>query len=303
MIDKKDIERCFVNGKFANRTFYKMKQDKNMLNFTTEDAYLIFYNIEKPKCYCGNYLKFRSFNVGYSSFCSNKCSNNDETVKIKQKENYDTTKAGAKISKKWSERSPEQIAKIQLKQKQTKLEIYGDENYNNRPKFKETCLERYGVENPMMLEDISNKTMKTQHALYGGVFNPSKFKETCLERYGVDIPLKNKDVAKNFSKLLSRKYGGTKSKVKGVVYFLESEKYIKIGCSASFKSRLKVLEKEYGSLKIIKVIHTEDMYRLESIIHQTYDEYNIVLEEGSGRTEWFKKDILTENLLKDDYEN
>ncbi len=55
--------------------------------------------------------------------------------------------------------------------KQTKLERYGDENYNNRAKSKETKIERYGDEN------------------YN---NMDQNKLTCLDRYGVDNILKFK---------------------------------------------------------------------------------------------------------------
>lgn len=44
--------------------------------------------------------------------------------------------------------------------KQTKLDKYGDENYNNRTKFKETCLKEYGFENPMQSPYISAKSKK-----------------------------------------------------------------------------------------------------------------------------------------------
>ena len=50
----------------------------------------------------------------------------------------------AVVSRKNSENSIERLAKASV----TKLEIYGDGNYNNRNKYKETCLEKFGVENP-----------------------------------------------------------------------------------------------------------------------------------------------------------
>ena len=41
-----------------------------------------------------------------------------------------------------------------LKGKQTKKTLYGNENYNNRDKYKETCLEKFGCENPFQNEQI-----------------------------------------------------------------------------------------------------------------------------------------------------
>lgn len=64
------------------------------------------------------------------------------------------------------------------KMKKTCLEIYGDENYNNRSKSKQTKLERYGDEN---------------------YHNPDKVKQTCLERYGVDCVSKSPIISKKAS--------------------------------------------------------------------------------------------------------
>jgi len=46
------------------------------------------------------------------------------------------------------------------KVKRTKLERYGDENYNNYEKHKQTCLERYGVEHTQQVPEIHEKTQK-----------------------------------------------------------------------------------------------------------------------------------------------
>lgn len=42
----------------------------------------------------------------------------------------------------------------------TKEKIYGDENYNNRSKYKETCVERFGVENPSQNAEVHEKKVK-----------------------------------------------------------------------------------------------------------------------------------------------
>ena len=53
------------------------------------------------------------------------------------------------------------------KQKQTKSEKYNNENYNNREKAKNTCQERYGVDNPLKDRNIYDKTFKTKLERYG----------------------------------------------------------------------------------------------------------------------------------------
>lgn len=294
---KEQIHRCIINDKFAGKTFYKMKVDINRLDITAKDAYLIYYDMSEPECYCGNKLKFRSFNVGFSSFCSNKCSNNDETVIRKQKENYNYKSAKIKSAITIAKRSPEENENIKKKIKQTKFENYGDENYNNRQQAKETCLEKYGVDNVQKVKEINNRTIATQTERYGGVFNPEKVKRTNIERYGVEYPMQNKIIANEFSKNMSRKYNGTNLNRDGFVYIIESSDYIKIGVTNNIESRLKVLRKHYGDLKILKIFETNYTYELEKILHETYNKYNIILETGSGRTEWFTKDILTELII------
>lgn len=49
----------------------------------------------------------------------------------------------------------ENISKI----KNTKFYLYGDENYNNKDKLIKTCIEKYGVSNPMKFYDIFRKQM------------------------------------------------------------------------------------------------------------------------------------------------
>lgn len=94
--------------------------------------------------------------------------------------------------------------------KKSKLEKYGSENYNNRDKAKQTCIDVYGVENVFQLDDIKSKSeqtklekynnahyvnpdknIQTKIALYGSVEEAYKQRniksiETCLERYGVE---------------------------------------------------------------------------------------------------------------------
>ena len=61
-----------------------------------------------------------------------------------------------------------------FKMKQTCLEKYGNENYNNIEKMHNTCLEKYGVKNYVYTDEYKEKS-----------------KKTCLEKYGVDHPSKS----------------------------------------------------------------------------------------------------------------
>jgi hypothetical protein len=106
-----------------------------------------------------------------------------------------------------------------IKNKKTRLEKYGDENFNNREKsiktcsekygvthyamteeyrikFEETCLERYGFTNSTRSEAIKEKMCVTNLNKYGVKYpqqlddSKIKAKNTCLEKYGVDNPSK-----------------------------------------------------------------------------------------------------------------
>lgn len=126
-------------------------------------------------------------------------------------------------------------AHISGKNKKTNLKKYGNENYNNRKKSIETCIEKYGVDNVQKVKEINiksheqrnekeilNKTRKITRELYGkehalqidkfkeksnktkkeeygdeNYNNREKCKQTCIEKYGVDnvqklIETKNK---------------------------------------------------------------------------------------------------------------
>ncbi len=79
---------------------------------------------------------------------------------------------------------PDYYKKIDLKSKKTKLERYGDENYNNIKKSKETKLKKYGDEN---------------------FVNREKTNQTNLERYGSISPTGNTDIASKISETRNRK--------------------------------------------------------------------------------------------------
>lgn len=171
------------------KEFYEYLKTKYIdSNSISEMIYRYFNNIDEiPVCnVCGNKNKFINFSKGYTKHCSYKCTQNDKKVRDKYKESC-AKKYGDCFYKQFSEAG-----------KLTKLNRYNDENYNNVEKSKKTCLERYGVENPMQNKDIQNKSKQTCLEKYGTEYVLSsdyfsnlryecieKSKQTCLERYGV----------------------------------------------------------------------------------------------------------------------
>lgn len=80
--------------------------------------------------------------------------------------------------------------------------------------------------------------------------------------------------------------------INGIVYILEFNDYIKIGFTAVKQRRYKDLEKDFGDFLIIKEIETNTCHKTEKELHSICSKYNVILNEGCGRTEFFTKEIL-----------
>ena len=106
---------------------------------------------------------------------------------------------------------------IKQKIKQTCLEKYGVDNYNktkeSKEKIKQTCLEKYGVEYFWQSAECKEKIKQTCLEKYG-VDSPlksekirNKGKQTCLEKYGVDNPAKLEENKEKVKQTCLKKYG------------------------------------------------------------------------------------------------
>ena len=170
-----------------------------------EKLYWFYNNITKyPKCKkCSNKTKFINALKGYSEYCCKKCSNSsiEKTTKTKQTNNI-----------RFGGNAPACSKDVINKMKQTNLERYGDENFNNREianktlleryggvgnaseiiksKQQQTCIERYGVNNGMKVKEIVSKIKANNKKEYGveWVFQRPEIQQksidTCIERYG-----------------------------------------------------------------------------------------------------------------------
>ena len=161
IVSKPGINRSRLKKEYTEFLMYLDKNYPESLGFT-EKLYWYFHNLDDtPKCICGNPLKFRNFKIGYSQYCSAKCSNSDPDKIQKTKETcldrYDAT-------------SPAGNNRIKSKIKKTCLERYGESFYSEishmvgplteetKNKMKKTCLERYGVDNVMKLSEYCKKS-------------------------------------------------------------------------------------------------------------------------------------------------
>jgi endogenous inhibitor of DNA gyrase (YacG/DUF329 family) len=141
----------------------------NSKSFCSKECYIKYRNIKKKCKNCG-----KEFIVGRKSkkiYCCNKCASED-LKEVRSKSIKET------FSKKYGVNSPSQLKSVKNKIKKlrdngvydniainikkTKLEKYGDENYNNINQNKKTKLEKYGDEN-YNNRDKFKKTMKTKY--------------------------------------------------------------------------------------------------------------------------------------------
>lgn len=166
---------------------------KDFYNYLTDNYVFCKCFTEKLYCYfndiaslvvcpvCGDPVSFISFKNGYRTYCSNKCQTSSES-------------RNSKI-------------------KQTKLERYGDENYNNISKIKDTCLERYGEITPLLNDECKRKTKQTCLERYGNELYQStedckrKIENTFLENYGVTNCFKDDIIKEKIKTTMLKRYG------------------------------------------------------------------------------------------------
>lgn len=94
--------------------------------------------------------------------------------------------------------------------KKTKLEKYGDENYTNRTKAKSTCIKKWGVENPSQSIEIKNLKKQTTIKKWS-VENPfqsdeikKKIKDKSISKWGVEYYLLSDDFKVKYKEFCNR---------------------------------------------------------------------------------------------------
>jgi len=100
-----------------------------------------------------------------------------------------------------------------IKTKTSCLDKYGVDNPMKDEKIKNklkcSILEKYGVENVFQNEEIKNKIKETNLIKYNSIYynNIDKTKNTCIEKYGVDSPMKTEKVKNSIRNTCLEKYG------------------------------------------------------------------------------------------------
>jgi len=172
----------------VNKHHDKQKYYEKYLKEENEDLCKICRNKTKRK---------KGILVGYKNCCCKKCENiygqqqlEKANIKIYGVPNiFQTKEVKEKEKQTKKDRYGDENYNNQAKKQQTNLERYGDKNYNNREKYKETCLEEYGIENTTQLLKIFEKQQKN-------AFLAKPFKDTTLYyrgKFELDFLEKNQD--------------------------------------------------------------------------------------------------------------
>lgn len=131
-------------------------------------------------------------------------------------EKVDYNKANEK-RKKWREtkiiEDPDFVKKQTLKSKQTKLKRYGDENYNNIEKQKQTVKLKYDVSNISQIPGVQDKVKETNIKKFGAIHAMkteeylNKAKNSCLKKYGVEWAMQNSEIKAKAAQTCVERYG------------------------------------------------------------------------------------------------
>jgi hypothetical protein len=190
---------------------------------------------------------------------------------------------------------PMKTENIKKKVKSTNLKKYGNENYYNTEKYKETCLEKYGVENLFQHHSIKEKIKSINLERYGAESftqteqfvismkstklerygnenynNSNKIKSTKLERYGAEN-YNNRDKAKE---TFTKKYG--------VDHFTKTEEYKKFNYelkrNKSQRIEVKIIKKyvELFGVKLKKGWYQKRDEDIKILLQELIDQYGTI---------------------------
>lgn len=191
MIKLEEISFCGIN--FGNSTWYSHARKCDVCKNEIEKLKLIEKTLKdnwviKCACGCDKITKYgNNFIIGHSqkgvkqskrhkenrlnSWVDNgnsekyseewKTNNPSSTDKNRKRLKENNPATTDEVRLKISENNPMKIQKNIDKIKETKLERYNDENYNNQELFKKTFLDKYGVDNPSKVKDILEKRIST----------------------------------------------------------------------------------------------------------------------------------------------
>lgn len=121
-------------------------------------------------CQCARESVSQSVSATKSLYTEEKKSEIQKKTKNTLASKYGVTNVGqlpiAKENHRRFYENKNQVKKVNEQVANTKKAKYGDKNYNNRSKSQKTCLDKYGVLNPMQNSQIAKKSAKKRKSLY-----------------------------------------------------------------------------------------------------------------------------------------
>lgn len=162
-------------------------------------------------------------------------------------------------------------------------------------KYKDTCINKYGVENPLQLDDIRNKALinaqsekskikrkNTNIERYGGtglgsIKIANKIKSTIQEKYGMSYPIQNKNIKNKIQNTIKQKYNSD-----WIVTSEEFKEKSKITCIErygvdNYRKTKENIEKSHSADSINKCIITKRNNNSFNISKTENETYNILI--------------------------
>ena len=207
---------------------------------------------------CGKRCKLIRFNLGYRVFCSLKCSNGSQIHKDKNKK----TCLNLYGDENYNNRE---------KSKQTKLKNFGDENYNNREKAKQTCKDKYNMEFYSQSVE-SHERMKELWECKSREEHKYKSIEGCLKKHGVENYAQSQEYKDRYYFKYLPKYKDTCLKLFNSENYTTSDDY-KEHKDEYIKKREETCLEKYNETSYAKTQEFKDNLKLVYNIKYMCDSY------------------------------
>jgi hypothetical protein len=216
-------------------------------------------------------------NSSYGKVCSLKCSG---VYTMNSLSNETRSEMKIKTKKTVSNFSKEKKDLIANKKRES---WFSKDRTGVSEKRKETCVEKYGVDNPMKVKEIREKSEETRLKKYGvKCFNPQKEKETKLKKYGNETYNNPEKISKTNKKVWG---SGTNLRIKQT----EKNDYEKI-----YKKHKSTIFKKYGVENISQIPEVHDKK-----VKTGYRSKDYVLPSGKTVKIQGYENFLLDELLKE----
>ena len=217
-------------------------------------------------------------NITYQEYLNQRKKFNFDTCNKCKFEKNDITNL-----EKYGVKNPYQSTHFIEKSKSTKLEKYGDENYNNIEKTKKTNLEKYGTEYSFLNDEVRNK-----------------IKFSNLEKFGFENCFKNKYIRNKAEETNIEKYGYKNvfqsEEIKEKIRSTNLEKYGVEYASQSKNVTDKTLETNIKNGRWLKVKDRSDYYNYYLLVYgETLKNKKELLEKWNGY-DYYSNEYILDNF-------